>query len=239
MSGRIKTSLVNLAQILLLFLIIPVFVMICEALSPFSSASGLISFLSQGPLFEPIADILSQYVSGITTGDIAQLTLWVFFKELPAAMIAGVSVHFCIAVFDFIWQPLKLTYKKSFKPLPILPGFLGIFLSTIITNVIGLTGSALVSFIIEFGVVIIMIFGIRLMFSALKLPKNFFSLFNFLEWIIDGIFAVILSIYVVSAVFIMRGGFGDVWKDLSHILLMSLITMIAAVVVSLVKLGKD
>lgn len=234
----IRTMMTNIAQLLLLYLLFPIFIFACEASSPLSSTSAIINFLGQVPLCDTIADILSQYVSGITSNDIAQLTLWVFFKELPAAMIMGISVHFCIAVFDIVWDPVRLE-DKSFHPLPILPGFFGIFLSTIITNVIGLTANDVIVFFAEFGVVIVMLLGIRLMFSALKKPKSIFTIKKILEWIIDGIYAVILSIYVASAIFIIQGGFGNFGKDLGHVLLMSTITLIASVVVYIVRLGED
>jgi hypothetical protein len=230
----IRTSLTNLAQLLLLFVLFPIFSLICEAIAPNSSINGLIAFLGRIDLCDTIADILTQYVSGITSGDVAQITIWVFLKEFPAAIIYGLIVHLCICIFDFIWDPIKLK-ERSFKPLPILPGFIGIFLSSIITSLIGLTGNAFTAFLMEIGVIIITIFGIRLMFSALSM-KKIFSLKKVLNWIIDGLYAVILSTYIATLMIIIEGQFADSKTAFGWCMIMAGITTLASIIVAVVRI---
>ena len=235
--GRIRTLLTNLAQILLLFPIVPIALLICEKITPASSISNLISFIGQVPLSGILADILSQYTSAITSTDIADITLWVFFKEFPTAIIAGISVHFCISIFDFIWAPIKSKYK-SFRPLPILPGFLGVFISSLITGAIGLTQNVYTEFAIEMVVILIALFGIKLMFSSL-FPKKIISFTKILIWIIDGLFAVIISIYVASLILLLEGNLSDPARAIGACLIIAGVTIIASVLVYFVRLSEQ
>ena len=233
----IRTMMTNLAQCLLLFLIFPIFILICEALAPSSGVSSLIAFLGQMPLCETLADILSQYASGISSTDVAEISVWVMLKEFPAAIIVGISVDFFINVFDMSWAPLRRE-DKTFKPLPILPGFLGVFAAAIVISLIGLTGNGFAVFAIELCVIGLMLFGIRLMVSSVGLT-NFVSLKGILIWIIEGLYAVIVSAYVAMAVVIMRGDIPSFWESIKTLIVMAIVTLIASAVVFLVRLGKD
>ncbi len=64
--------------------------------------------------------------------------------------------------------------NRSFRPFHILSAFVGVILSIIAVNVIGLTGSALTSIFTELGVIVIMLIGIMLMFNTISdysIPK--------------------------------------------------------------------
>ena len=233
----IRTMMTNIAQCLLLFLIFPIFIMICEALSPTSGVSSMITFLGQMPLCDTLADILSQYTSGISSTDVAEISVWVMLKEFPAAIIVGISVDFFINVFEMNWAPLRKK-EKSFKPLPILPGFLGVFAAAIVINLIGLTGNGFATFAIELCVIGLMLFGIRLMVSSVGLT-NFVSLKSILIWIIEGLYAVIVSAYVAVAVIIMRGDIPSFGDSIKTLLLMAVVTLVASAVVFIVRLGKN
>ena len=234
---RIRTSMTNLAQILLLFVLFPLFALICETIMPTSSITNLISFLGQVPMCDVLADLLSQVSSSFNSGDVAEITLWVFFKEFPTAMIAGLSVHLCTGIFDFIWSPLT-SRSRSFRPLPILPGFLGIFLAAIVTGLIELNGSDMITFISEIGVIIVMLIGIKLLFSSLKVTRVI-SVTKALGWIIDGLYAVILAAYVATMMLIIKGILVDTVKAITMCVIMAVITIVASAIVYFVKAAID
>lgn len=227
-----KTMIVNIAQGLLVFFLLPFFAFICEAFSPDSTISGIIGFLGQVPLCATLADILSQYSAGINQSDVLNITIWTFLKEFPSAIIAAISIHFCISLFNIIWAG----YPKYAKPWPILPAFLGIFLFTIITNIIGLTGSDLISFLIELGLVVIMLIGMKVMFTT-RMKGSIFSIKKILLWVIEGMYAVIISAYVAALMLVLRGATPG--NPFGFIALMAGVALIASVLVFFTRLAVD
>lgn len=231
--GAIRTMLTNIAQILLLFVLIPIFAAICEPFNSTSAISGLISFLGQVDLISSVADILSGLSGSITSNDIANATVWTFVKEFPAAIIAGISVHFCITGFNVMWDAVRLK-MPGFKPLPILPGFLGIALSVIITNIIGLTNNDALSFFIEIGIIVVAFFALKMIFSG-RWGRSLFSIKRVLLWLIEGIYAVIIATYIAGMLLIMRGY--EHSSPIMFVITLSTITFIASVLTFFARRG--
>ena len=80
--NTIRTTLTNIAQILLVVILLPLFALICSAFNDSSLSTGVIGFLGQVPLCETLADIVSTQLSSSTSqADLMEITLWTFFKE--------------------------------------------------------------------------------------------------------------------------------------------------------------
>jgi len=192
----VRTLLCNLAQILLVFFLFPILGLICDLLQGNSAVTAIIGFIGNISLCNTIADVLSQYAGRPDTGELVNVTVWTFLKEFPSAFIAGMCVDTSISIFNLMWDPIKKK-DSTFKPLPILPGFLGIFAFTLIINLIGLSGNDLVAFFMQFAVIAIMILGIKFMIT-LKKMSTVFSLKKVLLWVIEGVYAIILSTYITG-----------------------------------------
>ena len=230
--SAMRTTLTNIAQILLVFFLLPFFALICGAFNDSSLTTGLINFLGQVPLCQTLADIVSTQLSSTTSQtDLMEITLWTFFKEFPSAIIAGISVHLCVGIFDHIW----FNFPKHLKPLPILPGFFGIVLFTIISNVIGLTGSDLTAFFVEAGVVVVMLIGLWILLKAGWGKKV--SIKTALLWIIEGLYAVLLTTYISGMMLIMQDE--EPINAFSLILLLAVAAIIGSLLVYFVRIGVD
>ena len=228
--NTIRTTLTNIAQILLVGILLPLFALICSAFNDSSLSTGVIGFLGQVPLCETLADIVSTQLSSSTSqADLMEITLWTFFKEFPSAIIAGISVHLCVGIFDHIWS----VFPKHLKPLPILPGFLGVALFTIIINIIGLTGSDVTAFFVEAGVVVVMLIGIWMLIKAGWGKKV--SIKTALLWIIEGLYAVLLTTYISGMMLIVQDK--EPMNTLSFVLLLSAAAIIGSLLVYFVRLG--
>ena len=226
--NAIRTTLANIGQILLIILFFPVFALICEAFNSTSGITGVIDFLGQIPFCNTIADIISaQFSTNVTQSSLVEITIWTFLKEFPSAFIAGISIHLCVGVFDRFWSD----FPQRHKPLPILPGFLGVFLFTIIVDIIGLSENDLTAFFVEIGVIVVMLFGIYMMFRAGWGRR--ISVKRALLWVIEGLYAVILSVYITGMMLIMEGK--EPMNTISFVLILSAIALIGSLLVHFVR----
>lgn len=233
--GFTRTAATNLAQILLIALILPVLAVLCELVFPDTATQNILSWLGNTPVIGVAFDILSQYAGfHITAEEVTSITIYTLLRAFPDAFLTSVCVHICNDIQDLLWS--SVTSKEgSFKPFHILSTFIGVILSIIIVNVIGLTGSALTSILIELGVIVIMFIGIRLMFRSLSKSK-LFSLTKILVFVADGIFAVTISIYVAGLAFVFAGlpaSFGEAARLL---IILSVVSFIAAVITYFIRL---
>lgn len=229
---------INIAQIILLVILIPFVAIICNVISPNGTASSfggiMLSLIGEIPLCRLLCGLLSQYVSGFAAADITNITVIVFLKAFPEAMLVSICVHFFVQLFSREWNIFKLSLSQSaqkrFKPLPIIPSFIGIVCATVITNLIDLFGNAFVSIIAELGVIIVMIIGIKIMFSR-KLNMNIFSLKRILLFMIDSVYAIIISTYIATIFMVALGMVNNLRTAIYIVSIVAGITIIATVIV--------
>lgn len=232
----LRTTMCNLAQVLLVGIILLVFGSLGAVFFPTETITGLINYLGQLPFCNTIADILSQFTDAMRADDIAGVTVWTFFREFPAAIISGICIHFCTSIFNRMWAPLRRK-DESFKPLPIFPGFLGLFLSSIvIISVRALAKSDLLVFGIEIGIILLMVFGIKVMITG-RWGSNPFSLKRILLFIIEGLYAVVLSANVAGLIVIMKEE--QPVATPAFVAMLLIITVIASFLVSIARIGVD
>lgn len=244
--GKIRTLMTNIAQVLLVCILLPIVAIIFYITSQNTAATSLYSFclslIEAIPLCELSCGLLSQYVSGSVEVDVAEITLTVILKAFPETIMVSVFVHFFNQLFEKGWDLTRSSMGfsgKFFKPLPIFPTFLGLICATIISKSFDLFKNDLITIIAEFGVIIIVIIGIKIMFTA-RLPKGIFSFKKILIFIIDGIYGVIVSVYIASMLLVSLGGsFSTTNEMFGFVATIVGVTMVATIIVWVVRKFDD
>ena len=229
--GNSVSIKVNVAQLLLLWILFPVAYGILYIIKPDSTAAtdGLIWDLVGGiELLEVAIAIIKERVL-FDTSSMADITVAVLLKAFPDAVLVGVVAHFVNQVWD-IW----MSKIKNVEAMTILPTFVGIALSSFVVTALSHLGD-IISMITEFGVIIIMLIGFKIMFRG-RFSSKIFSFKKILVLFIDGLYAVILVCFVAS---MMVASFSEpalpLWDSLKLIFTSLICMTVASVVVFFVR----
>ena len=161
--------------------------------------------------------------------DVLSSTAMVIVKALPEALISAICVYAAV----------QISQKLKAIGLPIFSAFVGISVATIITSLTGLSGNMLMEIIIDFGVVIIMFIGLKIMFKSVLGGIKAFSAKKILLFFIDGLFGVVTTAYISGLILAAAGAYSTVNQSLSRILMLTGIEIIAAVVVGVINYFAD
>ena len=228
----LKKTIINIAQLILVVILLPFIAIIFSAFSG-NPASGLGTFLmsiiSQMPMGEMLFDLLSTLVSGFTAADAINVSITVLVSALPEAIISAIFVSACIAVTDILWRPWKFTDDN--KPLPILAAFVGIILSTVFIAVLNIPDSALVTLLSELLLIVILIIGIKFLFKSIFPGTKIFLVKKILYLIIDGLYAIIMTSYVAALTVVATGGCSGIGEAGKYIAGVTGVTVVASVIV--------
>lgn len=236
-SGISKNLQRNIAQILLVVLIFPLFSLLMSLFFKGDANANALDFLfnliSEIDIFSLMAGLLSQVASGFSAVELTEISLLVVLKAFPEAVLFSLCVHFFVQLFPLTaWADLKV------KPLPIFPAFLGIISATIIKSLIELFKNTIITIVAELGVIVIMIIAIRMMFRR-KHKVIIYSAPKILLFVIDAIYAVIISIYISSLLVLLTHQFDSIGQAVLFIAPSILLTIVAAVIVWLIKVFTD
>lgn len=216
---------INVAQLLLLWILFPVVWGILYIIKPDSStaADGLIwDFIGGIELLEVAIAIIKERVL-FDTSSIGELTVTVLLKAFPDAVLVGVVAHFVNQVWD-LW----MSKLKGVNAMTIFPTFAGIALSSIVVTAISHLGD-LIAIISEIAVIAIMLIGFRIMFRGRLGGGKIFSFKKILVLIIDGLYAVIL---VCSVALMMVASFDEVNLGFGESIKLVITSLVLATVAS-------
>lgn len=228
-----RTTISNIAQIILVVLLLPAVAIIIGSVSGANTAGNISGFLSSLvgniPLCDIWVDILYQYKGGLEVEDVLSSTLLVILKALPEALISALCVYAAVQV----------SKKLKSRGLPIFATFIGIAIASIITSLTGLSGSMTTEIIIDFGVVIIMFIGLRFMLKSVFRKMNVFSLKKILLFFIDGLFAVITTAYISGLIMAASGVYSSTGETIRKTMIITGIEIFAAVGVGVINFFAD
>ncbi len=224
----------NAAQIILVAIFLPIFAFSLAAISRenegLSNVNELLkSLIDAIPVCEVCANLLCQFWEGLSVGSVMSLSVSVLLKAFPEAIISIICVHGCCQLFN----------KKNVRGLPIFPTFLGIFIATVITVLTGLSGSDFMQILVEFGVIIIILIGLKLVFKSAFGGAKIFSIKKILILIIDGLFAVLSTTYVAGLLLAAQGEFGAAKDTFVKVLILAATEILGGYLVVLVKKGES
>ena len=168
----------NIAQILILVLILPIVFAIIDA-------DTLMNFIQGVPIFDTWTGILYNYA----TIDTSSL-VWIYTKSFFEALIMGICVHTAIGIGNVLQA----------KGLPILSTFVGIIAGSIIIKLLGVTqGFQIILYIA------IMLIGILMMVKGVFTRLKIFNGKSFLMLLIESVLVVIMCGYVVALILFSEG----------------------------------
>lgn len=217
-----RNTISNIAQILLVVILFPALSVFFGVSFGNGSMSNMISSLIEKiPLCEMWVDILYQYTGGLTVSDVASSTVLVIVKAFPETLISAICVYICV----------QLGKKIGAVGLPILSTFVGIVIATIITSLTGLSNNIKTEILIDFGVVVVMIIGIKIMFTGVFGGGQMVKGKKVLLLIIDGLFAVITTAYISALLLAAYGAYANIGQALGRIYLLTAIDIVAALIV--------
>ncbi len=223
-----KRTIANIAQIILVVFISGI-LLFFKLISPETA----ISALEHVPLCTTLANVLSS-MTVATTGDIVEITVWTLLMEFPTAILVGITIHIVITVWNFlVWGG----YKKK-KPWPIVPGFIGLLLSTFIVNIIELVGNMILALVIEVLVIALLFSCIRPISKALKIT-NFISVKKILNFVIDGVYAIQLAAFVAAIMNVLAAKSGAGGVSFVTFIVIFGSTLLSSLIVSLVRQTQD
>ena len=201
----------TIAQILLVMIILPIVVLVISAISTSTGADEsagesaiqklFISGLSRIPICDTWVELLKQFFDQkkeLSAGNVSAMSISVFLKAFPEALMTGFVVFFTDKIADNI----------GMHGIKIIPPFAAVAFTGIILAVIGISKSDMVQILIEYGVVIVMMIGfhylLKTFFPNLSIAKNLLIFF------IDALYAVILTAYITILALTCAGMFSTV-----------------------------
>lgn len=221
----------NIAQIILIFILFPFLAIIFSVVfknAPTAFADFLMNLIGQIPVCDIWVDILYQSASGLTQAKFIDMIPVAMMRAVPETMLLTVCVH---AANQF---SLKVLRQHG---LPIFSTFAGIILATFLASAAGL----IENLIAELGVLVIMSIGIMLMFKAV-LGSQGYAVFGFkrvLYIFLDGVLAVIACAYASMLLIVFLGYYSNVREAVGRFLIISGLTMLAAILRYLASFGED
>ncbi len=201
--------------------------------------------LDKVPLFQELAALMLSFFWGNPANAVLAFTPWTLLKALPETMLVSVCCH-------FYTQILHRNPKKATKSTTLMPAILGITTATIFIMILNIFISDKITMLLESCLLcIIIIFGIILAIKSLFIgekkgrkktrkrkketkeikAKNFYSLGRLFLFIIDGLYAVIISCYSTSIMVVVAGLTTGFWNIFWRIALLSLIVLVASSIV--------
>ena len=177
-----KSNLIsNIAQILILVLVLPIVFAIIDA-------DTLMNFIQGVPIFDTWTGLLYNFA----TIDTSSL-VWIYTKSFFEALIMGICVHTAIGIGNVFRA----------KGIPILSTFVGIIAGSIIIKLLGVTqGFQIILYIA------IMLIGILMMVKGVFTRLKIFNSKSFLMLLIESILAVIMCGYIVALIQFSEGAIG-------------------------------
>ncbi len=230
----IKRSMNNLAQLLLMVIVIPIIIVACYILEPGKNGSAFydifVNIFSFVPIVDVAVDVLSQFISGMSASEYIDITFSLILRKFPEAVLLTMIVHFCNECYGFLWRRIK--------PLPIISTFIGVIITAVVVKAFGLVGNNLVAFFMEIGTIIIMIIGMKILFKSFT-GEKIFSLFKILLLVVDGLFAVIITTYFASCYMAGTGRFDSIIKLFGFLFIQTLVACGAALIVMFVRIAAE
>lgn len=223
-----KRTICNISQIILV-----VFVSVILLFFKLISPETAIAALENVPLCTTLANVLSS-MTVASTGDIVEITIWTLLTEFPTAVLVGIIIHIVIT----IWNPLIWHGYDNKKPWPLVPGFIGLLLSTFIVNIINLVGNMILAIVIEVFVIALLFSCIRPISKALKIT-NFISVRKILNLVIDGIYAIQLAAFVAAIMNVLAAKSGSGGISFVTFIVIFGSTLLSSLIVSLVRQTQD
>ena len=223
-----KDIISNVAQVILIVILLPFMAIICAAVMGNNAPSAFVDFLlalvGKIPVCDIWVDVLANISSGMTQSNYIDLMGYVILKEGLEALLLGVCVH---ATNQFF---LKILEQNG---LPIFSTMLGVVLSSVLLTFSGVFQNVLM----ELGVILIMAIGIIIMFKAVfyvheKGKRDRETIFGFSRifiLLIDGAMGIIISSYVAVVVVMMLGRYKSFSAGMGTLVLVSLILLVTSI----------
>ena len=222
-----KDIISNVAQVILIVILLPFMAIICAAVLGNNAPSAFVDFLlalvGKIPLCDIWVDVLANISSGMTQSDYIDSMGLVILKGGLEAVLMAACVH---ATNQFF---LKILEQNG---LPIFSTMLGVVLSSVLLTFSGVFQNVLM----ELGVILIMAIGIIIMFKAVfyvheKDKRDRATIFGFSRifiLLIDGAMGIIISSYVAVIVVVMLGKYKSIRAAIGTLVLVTIILMVAA-----------
>ena len=218
----------NVAQIILIVILLPFIAIICAAALGNNAPSAFVDFLlalvGKIPLCDIWVDILPNVSSGMTQADYIDSMAFVILRGGLEAVLLGVCVHATNQFFSKILEQ---------RGLPIFSTMLGVALSSVLLTFSGVFQNVLM----ELGVILIMAIGIIIMFKAVfyvheKDKRDRATIFGFdriFSLLIDGAMGIITSSYVAVVVVMMLGKYKSFGAGMRTLVLVSIILLVTSI----------
>lgn len=222
----IRNTISNIAQILLVVLLFPCVAILLGVISSSDSSTMgvLVSLIGKIPLCEIWLDILYQYSGSLSAEAVLSSTLLVILKALPEALISAVCVYVSV----------QLSRKLKSRGIPIFATFIGIFIASIITTLTGLSGNVTTEIIADFGVLIIMIIGLKIIAKSVFSGIRILSIKKVLLFIVDGLFAVITTAYISGLIMAATGVYVSIAQAIGRVFILTGIEIVVAMGVGII-----
>lgn len=238
-----RNTISNVAQIILVVILLPFVAIVIRMISGVGAGGAnmtgmLSSLIGNIPLCEVWMDVLYQYAGGLTAADVATSTVLVILKALPEALISAICVHTCVRI-EKVLKTMSVPDQRKHYGLPIFSTFVGIVIATVITSLTGLTHSVTSEILMDFGAIIIMLIGFKILFRTVFRGRGIFEGKKILLFIIDGLFAVITTAYISGLLLAAKGAYASTGQAIGIIFVLTGIEIIAAVVVCWISKAVD
>lgn len=215
----LKNTISNIAQVLLVVILLPGVSLILGAVGGKSSQTGFVnSLFGKIPLCDIWLDILYQHKGGLSAESVLSSAAVVILKAFPEAIISAICVYVCI----------QISKKLNARGLPIFATFVGIVIASVLTTLTGITGNVNTEIIADFGVLLVMVIGLRIMMKSVFRGMKVFSLKKVLLFIIDGLFAVITTAYISGLLIAASGYYSSAGEIIGQILILTGIEIFVA-----------
>lgn len=215
----LKNTISNIAQVLLVVILLPGVSLILGAVGGKSSQTGFVnSLFGKIPLCDIWLDILYQHKGGLSAESVLSSAAVVILKAFPEAIISAICVYVCI----------QISKKLNARGLPIFATFVGIVIASVLTTLTGITGNVNTEVIADFGVLLVMVIGLRIMMKSVFRGMKVFSLKKVLLFIIDGLFAVITTAYISGLLIAASGYYSSAGEIIGQILILTGIEIFVA-----------
>ena len=205
----------NVAQIILIVIFLPTIAVIIRLISGSGGAgnmSGMLnSLIGEIPLCGVWVDVLYQINGGLSASDVASSASLVILKAFPETLISAICVFVCE----------RISKKIRAWGLPIFATFLGIVIATIITSLTGLSGNVTTEILIDFGVILVMLVGLKFMFNSVLGSTGVFVVKKVLMFIIDGLLAVITTGYIAGLLLAATGAYASTGEAMGRVIILT------------------
>ena len=225
----IRNTVSNVAQIILIVILLPFIAILLRFISgnqggAIGTAEIIASLIEKIPLCDIWVDILNQLNGGLSAEAAMTSSIAVILKAFPEAIITSVCVYLCVMVL----KKLKAT------GLPIFATFVGIVIATLITSLTGISGNINAEILADFGVIIIMLIGLRIMFSSVFREMKASTVEKILLVVMYGLFAVITTAYISELLMATQASHSTIGETVGRVYFLTGIELLAAVVLGII-----